>query len=200
MRPVIPGRLLTVDFNLMKKIINILLFLFYINAAAYTQNFNLTDKGLMEIQIGDTLNLQGNRFIKPVTERLDFLRIFFWDIEHIDYYYIEHTGGNITLDSAIIVKDIFLYTEKIKGKELGGMFFFIDRKYDSLLVARLNRVFGSLQGEASGGAEGVELRRHRFWEKEQIQAFVTDNYTNLLKVAIVPLGNDRRAAGVRFRD
>lgn len=198
--PATHGPLLTVDFKLMKKIINILILLLCMNAASYTQNFTLTEKGLKEIQIGDTLNLQSKRFIKPVTERLDFLRIFFWDIEHIDYYFIDHAGGNITLDSAIIVKDIFLYAEKIKGKELGGVLLFVEKKYDSLLVALLNRVFGPLQGEASGGAEGVELRKHRFWEKEQMQAFVTDNYTNLLKVTITPMGNDSRSPGISFRD
>lgn len=184
----------------MKKIINILILLFYMNAPAYTQNFNLTDKGLMQIQVGDTVNLQSKRFIKPVTERLDFLQILFWDTEHFDYYFIDHAAGSITLDSAVIVKDIFLYTEKIKGKEVGGMFLFVNKRYDSLLVALLNKVFGPLQLEASSGAGDEKWRIKRLWVKEKMYVFVTDSYTELLEVHIGPRRNDVRHPGVNFRN
>lgn len=126
----------------MNKIIIILLFLFYMNAPGYAQNFNLTANGLKQIQIGDTISLQGKILIKPVRQGKDFLEINFWGIEYFDYYYIEHSGLNITLDSSVIVKDIFLYSEKIKGKEVGGILISVNKQYYSLLVALLNRVFG----------------------------------------------------------
>ena len=198
--PATPGQLLAVNFNLMKKIINILLFLLCMNTAAHTQNFNLTDKGLMQIQIGDTVNFQSNRFIKPVTERLDFLRLRFRDAEYFDYYFIDRTVRNIILDSAIIVKDIFFYTEKIKRNKIEGMVLFVEKKYDLLLADLLNKVFGPQLLESSLGAEDEEWHITKFWAKEQMNVFVTDNYTNLLEISISPKRNDIRFPGVKFRD
>ena len=187
-------------FNFMYKITAILKFLFFMNAPAYTQDFNLTENGLKQIQIGDSLNLQSLTFIKPVTERMDFLQIRFRDTEYFDYYYIERAGRNITLDSVIVVKDIFLYTEKIRGKEVGGILLSVNKQYDSLLVALLNRVFGPLQLESSLGVGDEEWRVTRLWAKEQMRVFVTDNYTDVLEVSISPRRNDVRDPGMKFRN
>ena len=198
--PATPGQLLAVKFKLMYKTISITLFLIYMNNAAYTQSFNLTDKGLNQIQIGDTINLQNKLFIKPVTERLDFLQINFWSTEYFDYYYVKPSIGNITLDSSIIVKDIFLYTEKIKGNEVGGILLFVNKKYDSILVALLNKVFGPLQIEGSSGAGDEKWRITRLWVKEPMRVFVTDSYTEILKVSIGLRRGNVRYPDVDFRD
>ena len=197
---VTPGQLLTVDFKIMFKTFIITLFLFFMNTAAYTQNVNLTPNGLMQFQIGDTLSLHNTIPIIPVEERKDFLQIFFWGIEHFNYYYIDHAGKGITLDSSVIAKDIFLYSDKKKEKKLGGILLFVNKQYDSLLVALLNRVFGPLQLESSLGVGDEEWRVTRLWAKEQMRVFVTDNYTDVLEVSISPRRNDVRDPGMKFRN
>jgi hypothetical protein len=163
----------------MRKYITKVLFLLCMTTPAFTQNYTLVVEGFEHIKIGDSLDTSK---VKSVKNNTDFSEIRFWSSDKFDYYYVASVDEGITIDSSILVKDIFIGTTKKNTIE--GFILLIEKKYEPQLTVLLNKVFGGQKLESSSSSEIQGQRVKKFWVKDSIKVFATISNSNYIRLTI----------------
>lgn len=167
----------------MLKYVTIVLFLHCMNSPAFTQNYTLTADGFEHIKIGDSLDTSMVQFVKPVSNHSDFAKLDFSFTDTFNYYYVTSVADVITIDTSIVVKDIFIGTTK--ENVIRGFIVFIDKKFLTPVTDVLNKVFdGPKLGSVSSVGNEPPQRVKLLWAKNGILAFVTVSYSDLIKLEI----------------